>query len=590
MPNPTTSNPSQFSAPFNILPDIIYTNPTAISKQFNKPFNILPDLVYNNPTATTPAATLPGLGGLYYRRPSDNYGTSYSSDSSLENSEKIDKVGDPRVINWQPSQFIHTNVSVKTPISNVLGFAALSAGSLTGIPQIGQIGVSLIEGFENSLSSTYSTLPLDKLTNKLFPDTNITSPVLYPDFRSRLNISQDSSVGIGNQALAYAQSIRLDGFSAALRGSIKAGIYAAAAATPVGPYSIFNLDSLSTAGYGWGEHDNPYAVRKDFTMRSHVAKRWIPGINANFSNPLADAGAEELRGRFARTLNPLELATPFRGDKVNVIDFGKRTLKDAYLWNPDRLLSAESILGVNLNPLGITQDFIKFYMTGPKLQAGNLLDKDDIIVFRAVLTGLDDSFTANWSPVQMIGRADPNYMYTGYGRDLSVSFTVYATDRDEMQPIYRKLNALAGYTAPTYNPESIAMEGPWMRLTIGDLLVQQPVVLSSLSYTYEVGDAPWEINIENDPNMMQVPFKVSVQMQFNVISDYLPQKGGRFYTLAKRFAGDGAQPLAGNDNWLSDAAGNFTVADLVKRWKVQRTKRKNKKLSDIDIPTSNDPI
>jgi len=196
-------------------------------------------------------------------------------------------------------------------------------------------------------------------------------------------------------------------------------------------------------------------------------------------------------------------------------------------------------------------------MTGPKLTAGNLLDKDDIIVFRAVLTGLDDSFTANWSPVQMIGRADPNYIYTGYGRDLSVSFTIYATDRDELQPIYRKLNALAGYTAPTYDPASIAMEGPWMRLTIGDLFVQQPVVLSSLSYTYDVGDAPWEINIENDPNMMQVPLKISVQLQFNVISDYLPQKGGRFYTLAKRFDSATATPKAGNDNWLSDASNNI---------------------------------
>ena len=178
----------------------------------------------------------------------------------------------------------------------------------------------------------------------------------------------------------------------------------------------------------------------------------------------------------------------------------------------------------------------------------------------------------------MIGRADPNYIYTSYGRDMSISFTVYATDRDEMQPIYRKLNALAGYTAPTYNPESIAMEGPWMRLTVGDLLVQQPVVLTSVSYTYDVGDAPWEINIENDPNMMQVPFKVSVQLQFNVISDYLPQKGGRFYTLAKRFAGNEAQPITGDDNWLSDAKGNLNILDAAKRFKITKTKIKNRKI------------
>ena len=603
MPNPTTQSPSQFTAPFNILPDILFPNITnlavnqaqfvgpfnilpdpvmknptnsAQSKiQFKRPFNILPDTIFTNPTTANGSEVLPGLGGLYYRRPQDAVGIVYSADSALVNQEKINEVGNVDIINWTPSQYVHTNVNLNTTINNVLGLASVTAGSLLGIPQIGQVGAALINGFDDTLSGTYRTLPLNKLTNKLFPGININTPVLYPDFRSKLNISLDSEVGVGNQLLSYAQSVRLDGFSAAFRGSIKAGIYSAAAATPIGPYSLFNLDGLGTSGYGWGEHDNRFASRKDFTMRSHVAKKWQPGVRVDrLDSPIADAAA----GKFARTINPIELATPFRGDKVNVIDFGKRRLNDAYLWNPDRIFSAESILGVNLNPLGITQDFIKFYMTGPKLQAGNLLDQDDILVFRAVLTGLDDSFTANWSPVQMIGRADPNYIYTSYGRDMSISFTVYATDRDEMQPIYRKLNALAGYTAPTYNPESIAMEGPWMRLTVGDLLVQQPVVLTSVSYTYDVGDAPWEINIENDPNMMQVPFKVSVQLQFNVISDYLPQKGGRFYTLAKRFAGNEAQPITGDDNWLSDAKGNLNILDAAKRFKITKTKIKNRKI------------
>ncbi len=550
MPNPTLSNPSQFNKPFNILPDIIYTNPTAIAKkQFNKPFNILPDLAYTNPTAVGPQfAALPGLGGLYYRLPSDSFGTSYSYDSSLENSEKIDEVGDARVINWRPSSYISTNISVKTSTFNLLGLASSVVGSVIGIPQIGQVGQSLVQGLDDSLSGTYSTLPLSKL--KSIPG------VLYPDFRSRIkmdgsqkdNSDDETWFRRPNQALGYATALRLDGLSASRR-SLKSIAYAAATASPLGPYSIFNLDGAGKSGFGWGDHDNPNAVRKDFTMRSHVAKDW------NYATKT-----------FGPTTNLIERGTPFRGDKVNVIDFGTRKLDDAYLWNPSQI---SEILGMNLNPLGITQDFIKFYMTGPKLTAGSLLGKDDIIVFRAVLTGLDDSFTANWTPVPMIGRADPNYIYTGYGRDLSVSFTIYATDRDELQPIYRKLNALAGYTAPTYDPASIAMEAPWMRLTIGDLFVQQPVVLSSLSYTYDVADAPWEINIENDPFMMQVPLKISVQLQFNVISDYLPQKGGRFYTLAKRFDSENATPKAGNDNWLSDASDNKD-----EKWSRQRLRER----------------
>jgi hypothetical protein len=464
-------------------------------------------------------------------------------------------------------EWVHTNVSLKTTAGNVFGFASLAAGSLLGIPQIGQVGESITNAAGNSLSGTYTTLPFDKLKPQL--------GVKYPDFRSRMNIDLDSAQGAGQQTLAYVTSRRLDGASAAARGSWKAAMYSAAAVSPLGPYSVFNLDGAGFSGYGWGEHDHPDAIRKDFTMRSHVAKLWKPGTGAGLgANTLgSNALSQVASGKYVRTLNPVELATPFRGDKVNVVDFGQRRLKDAYLWNPDRLLSIDSILGINLDQLGMTQDFIKFYLTGPKLQAGNDFDLDDIMVFRATIQEISDSHGAAWNPQQMVGRADPNFIYGGYTRDLSVSFDVYATDRDEMQPIYRKLNALAGYTAPTYNPDSISMEAPWMRITIGDLFNQTPVVLKSVGLTFGGSDSPWEINIEDDPNMMQAPFKVSVSLSFNVVSDYLPQKGGRFYSLAKRFAAD-ATPLAGNDNWLSDAKGNLDLVDEAIRWRLRRRKEK----------------
>ena len=159
-------------------------------------------------------------------------------------------------------------------------------------------------------------------------------------------------------------------------------------------------------------------------------------------------------------------------------------------------------------------------------------------------------------------------------RDVGVSFDVYATDRDEVKPIWRKLNALAGYTAPTYDPESIAMIAPWMRITVGDLFVQAPVTLTSLSYTFGM-DTPWEINIEEDPAMMQVPLKISVQMSFNMVGDHLPQKGGRFYTLAKRFDDTGI-PIAGNDNWLSDFRDNYHVLAEQEEQEKRRIKQSKK--------------
>jgi hypothetical protein len=577
---------AQFTAPFNLLPDPTFANPTQNNTQFTEPFNILPDIILPNPTLLAKKEQFSQeyntLSDIKFPSP---LLVKPLEDASLENADKLD--ANPLTFsarNWTAGTAPYTNVSLKTTANNIFGFASLAGASYLGIPQIGQVGEALLD--DKSLSGTYTTLPFDKLTTKLFPSSSIQTPVLYPDFRSRMNIDNDANVGGGPAALAYLTSRRLDGASALLRGSVKAGIYAAAAVSPVGPYSIFNLDGAGTSGYGWGEHDNQYAIRKDFTMRSHIAKTWRPGLYSVVpSDPDVDVtfGYDYTagKGKYDNTINPIEMATPFRGDKVSVIDFGARRLHNAYLWKPS--LINKDIFGLDLNKFGLTQDFIKFYFTGPKLQAGNTLDTDDIIVFRATLTNLGDSFNANWTPVNMIGRADPNYIYTGFSRDLSISFDIYATDRDEMQPIYRKLNALAGYTAPTYDPETIAMEGPWMRITIGDLFNQTPVVLNSVSYDYGVSDAPWEINIENDPNMMQVPFKISVTLSMNVVSDYLPQKGGRFYTLAKRFAAGSGTPLTGNDNWLSDTKGNLNAAELRRRFKTSKSKVKGTKVGKNDL-------
>ena len=194
-------------------------------------------------------------------------------------------------------------------------------------------------------------------------------------------------------------------------------------------------------------------------------------------------------------------------------------------------------------------------MTGPSLTANKFesedkKDVDDIIVFRAILTSLSDSFSPSWTDVKMIGRADTNYQYSGYARSLSVGFDIVITDRDEIKPTWRKLNALAGYCAPTYDMTSIALTAPWMRITLGDLFHQTPVVMTSLGYTYDL-DHSWEINIEGDKEMFETPRKISVSCDFNVISDYLPQKGGRFFNLARRYDADNI-PIEGDDNWLSD--------------------------------------
>ena len=400
-----------------------------------------------------------------------------------------------------------------------------AATSLLGYPQV--FDISANKTTTGAYESIYATVPFDRL--------NEIPGLRYQDFRARIPYANIRARRFDGARLATAT-----GDNRSWIGRI----YAAASAAPVGgAYSIFNIGGNKYFGAGIGDESNPSAITNDFTLRSHVYTSW-----------------DHTDKKWTRSKNPVDWAIPFRGDRVTVIDFGQRSEKNtAYAWNP----IINSILGDKLGSdkllgAGLTQDFIKFYFTGPKLhngiQKGTFDGKDttdDIIVFRAIINSLSDSFNPNWTNISLIGRADPNYQYTGYSRDLQLDFTIFATSRDELKPIWRKLNAMAGYTAPEYDSETIGLKAPWMRITIGDLFRQQPAILTSLSYTMQDSDTTWEINIEHDPTLMQVPHKISVSCGFNLITDYLPQKGGRFYTLAKQWDEYGTAQK-GDDNWLSD--------------------------------------
>lgn len=425
----------------------------------------------------------------------------------------------------------------KDVAGNLFKKAASSlAASYSGIPQVSPILNNILNKNETISTVQYSTSPFNQLNN--IPG------LAFNDFRSR-----KSKIALGTSA-----DIRLDGTAASIAAttllvttnpiaqlkSFKGAIYAAASAAPGGVYNVFNINSFGKFGYGWGSHGDPNGLRFDFTLRSHISTGW-------------DALEEKWRTGY----DPLKKLIPFRGDKVNAIDARPRQLVDAYRWSSPILDNTKSAVGRFLGNLGETNDFIKFYFTGPKLApfTKNFTDgkyQDDIIVFRATIDSVNDTFSPQWSPISMLGRADQNYHYTSFSRELNLDFSIYATDRDELKPIYRKLNALAGYTTPDYSAQnSIGLIGPWMRITIGDLFYQVPAVISSLSYTLGDSESPWEINIEDDPENMQVPHRISVSISFSIITDWLPEKGGQFYSLSKRFDEFGSKK--GNDNWLSDS-------------------------------------
>lgn len=462
----------------------------------------------------------------------------------------------------QQAPQINSNVNSTTMagVQNTNKQFGVGTGIRSGVnAAIGVSGIAAVSPISNALlnqagfiDSSYATAPFDKLNNKIgIGNQGIAVP--YPDFRTK-KFSLSTNIG---QTAAGLLDKRIDGFSAQTRSDTATpGAYAALAAT-IGPYNVFNLD----ATYGWGSQDSPTAMRNDFTMRSNVASTWdFKELRAQAKLRTLGTGKEKIGRVLTQTKNIIEKITPFRGDRVTVIDFGRRTWKDIYRWLPGETkgdfgnfaAKTADILGVN--PYGTTKDFVKFFFTGPSLHAGSQNSPDDVIVFRAILSSLSDQFSPSWSPVNILGRADSNYHYGGYSRTVDLGFTVYATDRDELKFIYRKLNALAGYTAPEYTTDSFALKGPWIRVTIGDYFISQPAVIESLSYTFVDSDTTWEINIEEDPEMKQVTHKIDVSMGLTMITDYLPQKGGAFYTFApiNDIGVNGAASSTSKGGWLND--------------------------------------
>ena len=349
----------------------------------------------------------------------------------------------------------------------------------------------------------------------------------------KLSAASTKLVSLNAAAIASAQLMNNIGH----RGHIRSG----------GTYNLFNQETY----FGMGTQDEPGVLRNDFTAGSEATKVW--GLNSKWTTPVA--------------LN----AFPFRGDRVTVRDYVQNNYSEIYNWRSSDWQPksneksdsnkgfARAITAIS-NTIGKlrnsnTKDFIKFYLTGKDVYPGST-ESDDIFVFRANITALNDSFSPQWTPVSALGRADTNWIYSSFQRSIDLSFSVYATSRDEMRPMWRKLNYLSTYTMPEYDIQYPTYRGKYLRITIGDLFISQPAFITSLTYTLADQETTWEINIEEDNNMKQVPQKVEVQLGLQFIGNQIPRYQGQAYSLhtEEQYNSTGENNTPGKGNWLSDAS------------------------------------
>jgi len=147
------------------------------------------------------------------------------------------------------------------------------------------------------------------------------------------------------------------------------------------------------------------------------------------------------------------------------------------------------------------------------------------MIFRAYITDLSDNVDATWNGIKYAGRGDQFYIYEGFTRKMSVTFQVASLSRQEMEPMYQKLNFLMSNLMPDYSTESssqgLLMKGPIMRMTIGNWIDGQLCVLNSLSYKVPQ-DSPWEIGLGDQELIL--PHIVEVTLGFTPIGSQTRDK------------------------------------------------------------------
>ena len=141
--------------------------------------------------------------------------------------------------------------------------------------------------------------------------------------------------------------------------------------------------------------------------------------------------------------------------------------------------------------------------------------------FRSYITDIADTITPSWSPQQYVGRPDPVYSYTSTERSVSFTLKLAAMTRAGMLGMYKKANFLYGLAYPHLRDTGgshNALQSPYIKLTIGDYLYKCPGFFDSISVTID-NSFPWEINLENDPDVAQLPHILQVALTFKVIGD-----------------------------------------------------------------------
>ena len=182
-------------------------------------------------------------------------------------------------------------------------------------------------------------------------------------------------------------------------------------------------------------------------------------------------------------------------------------------------------------------DFVKFRI--------GIIDVDNpskktYINFRAFIDALSDAYSSEWDSSRYMGRSENFYKFKGFDRQVNLGWTVAAQSKQELIPMYQKLNYLASSLAGTYN-KSGYFAGNLITLTMGGWFYEQPGLLTSMTLDVP-DDSPWEIAINekggSDSTVKELPHIIKVSgVNFIPIHEFVPRLQQNSYSDKNTYKG-----------------------------------------------------
>lgn len=142
----------------------------------------------------------------------------------------------------------------------------------------------------------------------------------------------------------------------------------------------------------------------------------------------------------------------------------------------------------------------------------------NVLVFRATITSLSETFSPNWDSKTFVGNPLPFYSYGHIERSITISFKVFSMSALEHKAAWKRLGELARMVYPQrYSGAALKATAPFIELTLGDMFKKKVGFIESMTYTVP-DNSPWEIGMNGaGTDEYKAPMIIEVELTYKFL-------------------------------------------------------------------------